>query len=109
MSGRSTLGLDTNLAAVIAYLFGALSGILLLVVEREDRDVRFHAMQSTLTFLAVTVLSLALGSVPVVGGVLAGLVYGAAVVVWAVLMFKAFTGERYQLPYIGEIAARQLR
>lgn len=107
--GRSTLGLDANLAGVLAYLFGAISGIVLLTLEREDRYVRFHAMQSTLTFLLVTGLLLALGSLPVVGVVLSALVYLAALVVWAVLMFKAFTGEAYRLPYIGELAARQLR
>lgn len=108
-SGRTRFGLDANLTAVLAYAFGAISGILVLVIEREHRYVRFHAMQSTLTFLAVTALSLALGSFPVVGPVLASLVYAVGLVVWAVLIFKAFTGECYPLPYIGEIAARQLR
>lgn len=107
--GATSTGLDPNLAAVLAYAFGAISGIVFLIVERRDPYVRFHAMQSTLTFLAVTVLSLALGSFPVIGGVLAGVVYLMGLVVWAVLMFKAFTGERYRLPYLGEIAARQLR
>jgi uncharacterized membrane protein len=106
--GASSTGLDANVAAVLAYAFGAISGVVFLIIERKSAYVRFHAMQSTLTFLAVTVLLLALGSFPVVGWLLAGGVYLVGLVLWAVLMFKAFTGERYRLPYLGEIAARQL-
>lgn len=107
-SGSST-GLNSNIAAVLAYLFGCISGIALLVVERHDRYVRFHAMQSTLTFLALLVAALITGSLPVAGRLLTGLLTFAAGVVWLVLMFKAFTGQRYKLPYIGEIAERQIR
>jgi uncharacterized membrane protein len=107
-SGSST-GLNSHLAAVLAYLFGCISGIVLLLVERRDQYVRFHAMQSTLTFLALLVATLIVGSVPVVGRLLTGLLTFAACIVWLVLMFKAFTGQRYRLPYIGEVADRQIR
>ena len=58
--GASSTGLDANVAAVLAYAFGAISGVVFLIIERKSAYVRFHAMQSTLTFLAVTVLLLAL-------------------------------------------------
>lgn len=106
--GSSSTGLNSNIAGVLAYLFGCIGGIVLLVIEREDRYVRFHAMQSTLTFLAALFVTLVLGSLPVMGRLLTWLATLATFVLWMVLMFKAFTGQRYKLPYIGEIAERQL-
>jgi len=107
--GSSSTGLDPKLAAVLAYLFGCVSGVVLLIVERKDDYVRFHAMQSTLTFLAVLIAGLVLGSLPIVGWLLYRLASAGTFLLWLVLMFKAFTGERYKLPYVGEIAERQLR
>jgi len=107
-SGASSDGLNSNIAAVLAYSLGCISGIVLLIVERRNRYVRFHAMQSTLTFLAVLVMAMIVGSVPVVGRLLVVLLSSMTSVVWLVLMFKAFTGQRYQLPYLGAIAERAI-
>lgn len=108
-SPQSSTGLDSNVAAALAYLLGCVSGIALLVVERQDRFVRFHAMQSTLTFVAVLFVGLILGSLPILGWLLSAVFYLGVSVVWIVLMFKAFTGQRFKLPYIGEMADRQIR
>ncbi len=105
----STTGLPSNIVAVLAYLFGCIGGIVLLLIERRDGYVRFHAMQSTLTFLIILVAALIAGSVPVAGWLFSGLLSFAAGILWLVLMFKAFTGQRYKLPYIGEMAERQIR
>ena len=66
-------------------------------------------MQSTVTFLLVLVANLLLRNVPIVAGLafLPFLVGVAAL--WIVLMVKAFMGERYKLPYIGDFAERQLK
>ncbi len=56
-----------NVVAALAYLGGALTGIVVLLVEKKDQFVRFHAMQSTVTFLLVLVANLLLRNVPVVG------------------------------------------
>ena len=108
MSG-SRPDLQSNLLAVFAYAFGCFSGLLLLIVERHDRYVRFHAMQSTLTVLALFVTALICSSVPGMGRPLTALLSFGAGIVWFVLMFKAFTGQRYKLPYVGEFADRQIR
>ena len=98
-----------NVMAVLAYLGGALTGVVVLVVEKKDQFVRYHAMQSTVTFLLVLVANLLLRNIPVVR-VMAYLPFGVAVTaLWIVLMVKAFTGERYKLPYIGDFAERQLK
>ena len=50
---RSSTGLDENVAGFLCYLFGFVTGIVFLVVEKESRFVKFHAMQSTITFLGL--------------------------------------------------------
>lgn len=106
-AGKS--GLSPQVVAVLAYLGGVITGIVVLAVEKEDRFVRFHAMQSTITFLVVLVAHLALTGLPVVGRALyVPFVLGVAVL-WVFLMVQAFNGKRYKLPYIGDFAERQLR
>lgn len=101
--------LSPQLLAAFAYLGGVITGVVLLSVEKEDRFVRFHAMQSTMTFLIVLVAHLALTGLPVLGKALyVPFVLGVAAL-WVFLMVQAFNGHRYKLPYIGEFAERQLR
>jgi uncharacterized membrane protein len=106
---RSSTGLDANLAAALAYLAGFVTGVLMLIVEKESRFVRFHAMQSTVVFVAVLVVSVALNSIPLLGAFLyAFLLFPAVVIVWLVLMFKAYNGEMFKLPMAGDFAEKQI-
>jgi uncharacterized membrane protein len=105
----SSTGLDPNLAAALAYLAGFVTGIVLLIVEKENRFVRFHAMQSTVLFVAVLVFSVALNSIPLLGPIMyAFVMFPAVVILWLVMMFKAYKGERFKLPVIGDFAEKQL-
>jgi uncharacterized membrane protein len=105
----SSTPFDQNLAAALAYLAGFITGIALLIVEKQNRYVRFHAMQSTVLFLAVLVMSIALNSIPLLGPVLyAFILFPAVVILWLVLMFKAYSGERFKLPVVGDFAEKQL-
>jgi uncharacterized membrane protein len=106
---KSGSGLEPHLAATIAYLGGALTGIILLLLEKDDRYVRFHAMQSTITFLGVLVLHFVLMGMPVIGWSLYHLFVLAVAALWVFLMVKAFYGKMYKLPYIGDLAERQVR
>ena len=106
---RSSTGLDANLAAALAYLAGFVTGIVFLIVEKESGYVRFHAMQSTVLFVAVLVLSVALNSLPLLGPILyAFIVFPAVVILWLVMMFKAYSGDRFKLPLVGDFAEKQL-
>jgi uncharacterized membrane protein len=106
---KSSTGLDANLAAALSYLVGFVTGIVFLVVEKENRFVRFHAMQSTLFFAALVAIDILLQLVPVAGAlVVFFLVIPASAILWLVLMFKAYQGEEFKLPVIGEIAAERI-
>lgn len=106
--GKSTTGLDPNLAGALAYLGGMVSGIVLLFIEKESRYVRFHAMQSTIAFLAVLLVHLILTATPIIGWVLIVPFILLVVALWVFLMYQALNGREYKLPYIGDVAERRL-
>lgn len=113
--GATSTGLSQNLAGALAYLLGPITGILFLVVEKENRFVRFHAMQSTVLSIAWIIVSYGLRfflMVPLLGwiiGILTGLVLGlGGFILWLVLMWKAYQGEEWELPIVGPFARKQL-
>jgi uncharacterized membrane protein len=95
----SSTGLDITLAAMLTYVLGWVSGAFFLMVEKNSSFVRFHAWQSVLTFLPIF---LALWVLP-----LWFLFWPVSVAIWILLMFKAFQGERFRLPVVGDIANRR--
>jgi len=109
-----------NLVCTLAYAMGALSGVLFLVLEpySKNRTVRFHAFQSIFVSIAVFLLWFALliftgvmAFLPFVGialgTALLGLFALAWLGLWIVLMMKAYQGERWKLPFIGDLAEKQ--
>jgi uncharacterized membrane protein len=103
MAETSGTGLPRNTAAALAYVLGWLTGIIFLLIEK-DKFVRFHAMQSIITFGLLTVFSF----VPVIGWILSPLVMIVGFILWLVLIFKAYQGEEFKLPWIGDFAQKQV-
>lgn len=117
-------GLDENVAGALCYLFGFLTGLVFYLLEERNEFVRFHAVQSMLVFggllglsIVFNVIILFLELIPGVGWVFAAgfglltamfwLVAGPlALILWLVLMVKAYKGERYELPVVGSTASR---
>jgi uncharacterized membrane protein len=98
-------GLPKNTAAALAYLLGWLTGIVMLLVEK-DPFVRFHALQSIAVFGGLMILQLIMG-VTLILAILVPLVWIVELVLWLVLMWKAYQGEEFQLPLIGPWAKQQ--
>lgn len=107
----STMG-NEKLMGALSYLLGPVTGIIFLVMEKKNQFVRFHAMQSTIVFGAILLLNIILGIVPVLGWIIALILSPIMAIVsfilWLVLMWKAYNGEKYMLPYFGKIAESQL-
>jgi uncharacterized membrane protein len=103
----TALGVSQNLAGLLTYVLGFITGILFLILEKENTYVRFHAMQSTIVFGALFIINIILGFIPVLGWILSLLLSLAALVLWIVLMLKAFQGEMYKVPYAGDIAMKE--
>lgn len=104
MAQEKSAASKKNLMGAAAYLLGFITGIVFLLVEKEDKFVRFHAMQSTIVFGALFIL----GLVPVVGLVLGVVIAPVSFILWLVLMWKAYSGEMFKLPIIGDFAEKQL-
>jgi len=101
-------GLQPNVAGALCYLLGLITGIVFLMIEKENRSVRFHAMQSILVSIVLIVVSIILGFIPVLGWALGLLVNLAAVALWILLMVKAYQGEEWEVPVLGGIARQQV-
>ncbi|MGB9904406.1 MAG: DUF4870 domain-containing protein [Desulfotomaculales bacterium] len=105
--------MQRNVAGLLCYVLGWLTGIIFYLLEK-DPFVRFHAVQSILTFGAFTAFSILISILLPLGlwrlwfffHTLGTLVWLASVVLWVLLMVKAYQGERYKLPVVGDLAER---
>jgi uncharacterized membrane protein len=102
--GISSTGLEPNVAGLLCYLGGWISGIVFLVIEQKNRFVRFHALQSIVTFGTLTVVGALLGWIPYAGDVFRIIIGILAFILWVVLMVKAYQGELYKVPLAGQVA-----
>src|SRR5689334_12596710 len=99
---------NDNLLAAVSYLLGFISGIIILLVEKQNKFVRFHAMQSTVLFGGIFVIHIGLKLIPIFGWFIELVLSVVSFILWIVLMWKAFQGEMYKVPYVAEIAEKQL-
>jgi len=105
---RTSLGLDANVVATLAYFLGWISGAILLVTERQNRFVRFHALQSVIVFGILSLAWFLFLSIPLLGWLISFiLIPPVSAVIWLLLMFKAYQGERFKLPIVGDIAEQR--
>ena len=125
LNAQSSFGLSPNAAALVSYIWVPVTSVLVLVTEKQNRLVRFHAWQSLffgLSIFALTmILSVVIGVVMLVGGVvspyagilvslvslLVWLVSALAILgVWVMCLFKAYRGDMYKLPVVGNYAEK---
>jgi uncharacterized membrane protein len=105
--GTSSTGINPTVAGLLCYLVGFITGIIFLIIEKENKFVRFHATQSILAFGFLFVLHVVLPLIPFLGWLLVWPVHIVTLVVWLLLMVKAFKGEYYKLPIIGDMAEQK--
>ena len=117
----TSTGLPSNVAAALACI-PLIGGIIFYIVEKHDDFVRFYAMQSIVfgvawfLFKVVDVIvRMVFWAIPGIGGILvffwaiiAALVHIAFLVIMVITMVKAFIGVRWEIPYIGPVARRQM-
>ena len=110
---KSSTGLDENVAGLLCYVLGWVSGLVFLLIEKESKFVKYHALQSIVVFGALTVVSVILSilsAIPFIGlifSIINGLIGLLAFILWIVLMVKAYQKEKIKLPWAGEIAEKQ--
>jgi len=118
----SAPGLTMNMAAALSYALGAITGVLFLVLEpyKNNRSVRFHAIQSIILNVAIVALAIVwniiVGILVSIGGFWVLTValpldwlFGLGIfVLWLFLMFQAYSEREFRIPWIGDIAAKQV-
>jgi uncharacterized membrane protein len=122
---KSSTGLDENLAALLSYVLGWVTGLIFFLIEKDSRLVRFHAMQSLLLSVAGAILGIALWMVWLVSflilsqissilSFLVGAVVGLVAVVIGIgflvgviiCLIKAYQSQYFKLPVIGNMAEK---
>ena len=118
MSDHQKSGLSENLAALLSYVLGWITGLIFLLLDKRPY-VRFHAAQSIVVFLGLHILRAVLAAmfgmgwgfggfgnwgIFTLGALLLDLVSLLSLVLWIVLMVKAFQGVRFKVPLAGDIA-----
>jgi uncharacterized membrane protein len=104
--GSTSTGLSPNIAGLLCYVGGWISGVVFLVLEQRNRFVRLHAIQSIITFGTITVAGILLGLIPVVGVAFSSIIGIVGFIVWIIMIVKASSGEWYRLPWAGDAAEK---
>jgi uncharacterized membrane protein len=115
-SQSSQTGMAENVAGLLCYVFGWITGIIFFLIDKRPY-VRFHAAQSIVVFGGLHIITVALGIMfgagfMMMGGwgafglgaALYGLINLVAFILWILLMVKAYQGEKFQVPVAAGIA-----
>jgi uncharacterized membrane protein len=117
--GKTRSGFQPNIAAALSYALTVVTGILMFVVEKENKYVRFHALQSILfgaiwmiLWTLASIGSTRLWAIHILGLIITDVIFFGVVlggfVVWLFLLYKAYKGIRFELPFLGKIVQRIL-
>ena len=111
---KTSIGLAENVEGLLCYVLDWISGLIFFLIEQENKFVRFHALQSMVTFGSITaviiILSI-LSLIPYLGvvfSIINGIVGALTFVLWIVLMVKAFQGKKYKIPWAGDFAEKRV-
>ena len=114
--GKSSTGMQPNVAGLLSYVLGWITGLVFFLIEKENKFVRFHAAQSIIVsgalfifYIVVMVLTtilamIGLGVLIPLFALINGLVGLAGLILWILLMVKAYQGEMFKLPIAGDMA-----
>lgn len=119
--GKTSTGVEANVAALLSYVAGWITGLIFFLIEKDNKFVRFHALQSILVFGGLTVVFIVLSIISAIFmavrlyfffplfQALYALIWLLGLVVWIILMVKAYQGEFFKLPVVGDIAEKNLK
>ena len=103
---KTSTGLQQNVAGLLCYLLTWLTGIVFLIIEKENKIVRFHALQSIAVFAPINILMIILTFIPILGWIINILLWVLEVILWIVLMMNAYQGKMIKIPIAGNFAEK---
>lgn len=105
---KTNTGLEENIAGLLCYVFTIFTGLLFLFLEKENRFIKFHALQSIFLFVALVVFNLVMTIIPILGWIVNILMVPVGFAIYVFLMYKAYKGEMFKLPFLGDLAEKQV-
>ena len=105
---ESSTGLSANVAGLLCYVIGWVTGIVFLVLEKKSTFVKFHAYQSIMTFGVLFVVSLIFSWIPNIGWIIGTLIGILSFILWLILIIQAGTGKMWKVPWAGDWAEKQI-
>jgi uncharacterized membrane protein len=106
---ESSTGLSDNVAGLLCYVIGWVTGVIFLVLEKKSTFVKFHAYQSIMTFGVLFVVSLIFSWIPIIGWIIGTLIGVLSFILWIILIVQAGTGKMWKVPLAGDWAEKQAR
>lgn len=106
---NSSTGLEENIGGLLCYVGAFITGIIFLVIEKENRFIRFHALQSVFVWIIYFAVQMFFSWIPFIGWLFNVLLTPIGLLIWLFLMYKAFKGEWYKFPFIGELVEQQIK
>ncbi|MCL1988574.1 MAG: hypothetical protein FWG64_11500 [Firmicutes bacterium] len=94
--------LEERLAAALSYVLGIISGLFMIVFVQDNKNVRFHALQSILWFLVLLLVDLLLGWFTPFGRLIS--LVGFASMLF--LAYNAYMGKKFKIPMLGDVAEK---
>lgn len=104
---KTSTGLSENVAGLLCYVLGWISGVVFVLIEQENKFVRFHAIQSIMVFGVLTITGVILSWIPIIGGFFSWVISVSGFILWIILMVKAYQGTKYKLPWAGDFAEKR--
>ena len=109
---KSSTGLDENVAGLLCYVLGWVSGLVFVLIEQKSKFVRFHAIQSIYVFGIYTVvwiiINVFLGWIPILGFIINVLLGVAWIGLVVFLMIKAYQGAKFKVRWAGDFAEKRV-
>jgi uncharacterized membrane protein len=111
---KSVFGLDENKAGALSYVGWFVTGIIVLIMEKSNKNVRFHALQSTVFFGAACIVKAVLevlSGIFLLGGIFALVNWALGIVLFAAyiyLIYSAYKGIQFKIPVIGDVVWDQI-
>ncbi|MBM3251512.1 MAG: hypothetical protein FJZ11_01845 [Candidatus Omnitrophica bacterium] len=100
--GKTSMGLQPNIAALLSYVLGWITGLIFFLVEKNNKFVRFHALQSLILFGVLQLASIVL-IFTIIGPVILGTI---SLALWLVLMITSYQGKKIKIPIVAELAEK---
>ncbi len=107
---KTSLNIDENIESLLCYVGLWVTGLIFLLIEKENKTVKFHAKQSLFFFLPLTIIA------PIIGwigspewtytGWLSWIIYIIILIFFIILIITAYQGQKFKIPIVGDLASK---